>query len=104
MNECGFQFDNSYLNLPDELYTQLDPLPVSAPTMVILNHDLAASMGLKFSQLTPHDQASLFAGNTKPQDAQPFSQAYAGHQFGHFTVLGDGRAHIWGEHITPDGN
>ena len=32
-----------------------------------------------------------------------FSQAYAGHQFGHFTILGDGRAHILGEHISPDG-
>ena len=28
---------------------------------------------------------------------------HAGHQFGHFTMLGDGRAHVLGEHITPDG-
>ena len=43
------------------------------------------------------------AGNTLPSDATPFAQAYAGHQFGHFTMLGDGRAHVLGEHITPDG-
>ena len=27
----------------------------------------------------------------------------AGHQFGQFTILGDGRAHIVGEQVTPDG-
>ena len=30
--------------------------------------------------------------------------AYAGHQFGHFTLLGDGRAHLLGEHVAPDGS
>ena len=31
-----------------------------------------------------------------------YAQAYAGHQFGHFTNLGDGRAIIIGEHINLD--
>ena len=31
------------------------------------------------------------------------AQAYAGHQFGHFTLLGDGRAVLLGEQINPDG-
>jgi len=30
-----------------------------------------------------------------------YSQAYGGHQYGHFTMLGDGRALMLGEHITP---
>ncbi len=102
MKEYGFQFDNSYLNLPDRFYTRLDPLPVAAPDMVILNDDLAASMGLDFSNLSKKEQAALFAGNSLPESSESFAQAYAGHQFGHFTMLGDGRAHIWGEHITPD--
>ena len=29
--------------------------------------------------------------------------AYAGHQYGHFTALGDGRAILLGEQITPTG-
>ena len=33
----------------------------------------------------------------------PFAQAYAGHQFGGFSILGDGRAHVLGEHLTPSG-
>ncbi|MEM6781200.1 MAG: YdiU family protein [Pseudomonadota bacterium] len=102
MKDCGFRFDNSYLSLPDRFYTQLDPLPVTKPEMMILNNDLATSMGLNFSKLNLKDQAALFAGNSLPEGSQPFAQAYAGHQFGHFTILGDGRAHIWGEHMTPD--
>ena len=31
------------------------------------------------------------------------AQAYAGHQFGHFTMLGDGRAMLVGEQISPSG-
>jgi hypothetical protein len=35
---------------------------------------------------------------------RPIAQAYAGHQFGHFTALGDGRAILIGEQITPFGD
>ena len=34
---------------------------------------------------------------------KPISQAYAGHQFGHFTILGDGRAILLGEYEKPNG-
>lgn len=103
IDSCGFQFENSYTNLPDSFYTYLDPTPVASPERVILNHDLAADMGLKVSELTHQEQANLFSGNTLPTNAKPFAQAYAGHQFGHFTLLGDGRAHMLGEHRMPDG-
>lgn len=102
MKDCGFKFDHSYLDLPDVFYTQLDPMPVPAPEIVILNETLATQMGLEVSKLSPTEQAALFSGNRLPPDAKPFAQAYAGHQFGHFTMLGDGRAHMWGEHIIPD--
>ena len=44
----------------------------------------------------------MFAGNLLPQGSESIAQAYAGHQFGHFTMLGDGRAIVIGEHLTPD--
>lgn len=103
MKDCGFHFQNTYTTLPEGFYTRLAPIAVPAPDMVILNEYLAASLGLDFSALTNQEKAALFAGNELPKGAEPFAQAYAGHQFGHFTMLGDGRAHIWGEHITPDG-
>lgn len=46
---------------------------------------------------------TLLAGNRTPEGALPLAQAYAGHQFGNFTMLGDGRALLLGEQITPLG-
>ena len=44
----------------------------------------------------------MLAGNLLPEGAESIAQAYAGHQFGHFTMLGDGRAIVIGEHITKN--
>ncbi|MDO4683290.1 MAG: YdiU family protein [Lautropia sp.] len=49
------------------------------------------------------EAAAFFSGNRFPEGAEPIAQAYAGHQFGHFAMLGDGRATLIGEQITPDG-
>lgn len=60
-------------------------------------------MGLDFAEIEKEAQAAMFSGNAMPVGAEPLAQAYAGHQYGNFTMLGDGRAVVWGEHITPDG-
>lgn len=103
MTSSGFKFDNTYLHLPEIFYTNLVPAPVPEPEMVILNTPLAIELGLDFSEISLDKQAVLFGGNQMPESAEPFAQAYAGHQFGHFSMLGDGRAIVWGEHITPTG-
>ena len=103
MTSFGFKFDNTYLHLPKAFYTKLSPTPVSKPELVILNTSLATDLGLNFSDISSDQKATLFAGSQIPKEAEPFAQAYAGHQFGHFTMLGDGRAIVWGEHITPRG-
>jgi len=101
-NNIGWQFDNSYARMPDSLYVQLNPVPVREPQLVILNETLAESLGLDVDQLSK-EAASLFSGNALPNGAQPIAQAYAGHQFGNFTILGDGRAILLSEHLTPTG-
>ena len=100
MTGAGFKFDNTYLQLPEVFYTKILPAPVPKPELVILNTPLATELGLDFSDTSLDKQAELFSGNQMPETAEPFAQAYAGHQFGHFTMLGDGRAIAWGEHIT----
>ena len=102
-NNVGWQFDNSYAQLPEFLYASLNPVAVHAPHVAILNEALADSLGLAFNSLSEQDAAMLFAGNLLPDGAQPLAQAYAGHQFGNFTILGDGRAILLGEHLTPTG-
>ena len=103
MTSFGFKFDNTYLRLPKAFHTKLLPTPVSKPELVVLNTLLATDLGLNFSDKSAEQQAALFAGSQIPEETEPFAQAYAGHQFGHFTMLGDGRAIVWGEHITPRG-
>ena len=101
MAGSGFNFDNTYIKLPKAFYTELPPMSVCKPEMVIFNAPLAADIGLDFSGISAEVKASLFSGNNIPEGSQPFAQAYAGHQFGNLTILGDGRAIVWGEHITP---
>jgi uncharacterized protein YdiU (UPF0061 family) len=54
--------------------------------------------------LSPESWSNIFSGNELPEKAYPIAEAYAGHQFGHFALLGDGRAVLLGEHINPDGD
>ena len=98
-----FNFQNTYSQLPPVLYSKGNPDPVSQPELVVFNRQLAAEMGLGSDQNNEELLAEVLAGNQLPGGSEPLSQAYAGHQFGGFTKLGDGRAVLLGEHITPDG-
>ena len=94
--EAVWNFNNSYAELPKLFFTKQKPTPVCAPKLTIFNDSLAASLGVPM-------QPEVFAGNLIPEGAEPLAQAYAGHQFGHFTILGDGRAILLGEQITSSG-
>jgi serine/tyrosine/threonine adenylyltransferase len=101
--EPGWNFDNSYARLPKAFFAETKPTQVQEPGLVILNGSLAQKLGLDPTALQTEDSLAVFAGNRIPEGAQPLAQAYAGHQFGHFTMLGDGRAILLGEHLTPEG-
>ncbi len=101
--DAGWNFDNSYARLPNSFFTSLKPTPVNSPKLIILNESLAASLGLNPEALQNEDGLAIFAGNVIPEGGHSLAQAYAGHQFGHFTMLGDGRAILLGEQITPKG-
>jgi uncharacterized protein YdiU (UPF0061 family) len=101
--EVGWRFDNTYARLPDALFVPATPVTVRGPRVSILNRRLADDLGLDLGAITAETAAALFAGQDRPAGSLPIAQAYAGHQFGHFTMLGDGRAILLGEHRTPDG-
>ncbi|MGO4275365.1 protein adenylyltransferase SelO family protein, partial [Paenibacillus sp. TAF58] len=101
--EIGWNFDNSYARLPESLFTRLHPASVRSPEIAILNDQLATYLGLSVQSLQSNEGAAALAGNQIPEGALPLAQAYAGHQFGHFNRLGDGRALLLGEQITPQG-
>ncbi|WP_449602563.1 protein adenylyltransferase SelO [Paenibacillus sp. Marseille-Q9583] len=101
--DIGWNFENSYAHLPESMFTRIKPTPVRKPELVILNETLATALGLNSTALHSKEGVQNLAGNEVPEGTVTLAQAYAGHQFGHFTMLGDGRAALIGEQITPQG-
>lgn len=98
------QFDNSYARLPDRMFARVSPTPVAEPGLIALNEPLARELGLDPDWLQSPEGLAVLAGNALPEGAEPLAQAYAGQQFGNWVPqLGDGRAVLLGELITPGG-
>ncbi|MBM7579395.1 protein adenylyltransferase SelO [Jeotgalibacillus terrae] len=98
---AGWKLEQTYATLPEIFYSEMEPNPVASPELIVLNEPLAAELGLDPEVL--EDEEDILAGNEVPEGSKPIAQAYAGHQFGQFTMLGDGRALLFGEQITPGG-
>lgn len=90
-----FQFDTTYTILRDVFYQFVAEKQVKKPHIVLWNKRLADELGVSDEA----ENAVLFTG----ADKRPYvAQSYAGHQFGQFTMLGDGRAMLIGEHVKDD--
>jgi len=96
----GWCFDNTYYKLSKTFKEDIKPIPVKNPEIVLFNKDLADDLNLDFKNLNNQKLSELFSGNSLPEGSNSLAQAYAGHQFGHFTMLGDGRAVLIGEHLS----
>ncbi|SHJ94844.1 Uncharacterized conserved protein YdiU, UPF0061 family [Clostridium cavendishii DSM 21758] len=101
--DTGFKLDNSYARLPKIFFKRQNPSEVPTPSLVALNSKLIKELGLNENLLKSADGIGIFAGNRLLEGSIPIAEAYAGHQFGYFTMLGDGRAVLLGEHVTSLG-
>ena len=99
-NKINWKFNNSYLQLPKDMQSKQIPEKAQNPQIVLINHSLSNELGINLSDLDQDYLASVFSGNKLPDGSDTVAMAYAGHQFGHFTILGDGRAILLGEHIN----
>ena len=96
----NWNFQNTYTDLPNIYYSKVKPHNFSNPKLILFNEDLANELNLNVNY-NEKEICNFLLG--KGLDSNKFySQAYAGHQFGHFTILGDGRAVLLGEHINND--
>ena len=102
LSKIGWRFDNSYSRLPNTMLSKLSPIPVKNPRLIILNKSLSKILDLDFSSMSGEKLSLIFSGNILPEGSEGISQAYAGHQFGHFTMLGDGRAITMGVHLSKN--
>jgi uncharacterized protein YdiU (UPF0061 family) len=94
-----WNLETSYLQLPEDFYHKQLASEVSQPQLLVINEALVSQLGLNKSDL----DISFLCGVKKIPGSEPFAQAYAGHQYAYFTFLGDGRALVLGEQITPQG-
>jgi uncharacterized protein YdiU (UPF0061 family) len=100
MQERSWNFDNSYTRLSSHFYSPVETEPTKEAKLILFNHHLAEKLNL------PTDEqiiSKYLSANDFPPGSQPIAQAYAGHQFGHFNMLGDGRALLLGEQINLKG-
>ena len=104
MDKVNWKFDNTYSKLSKSFRELIKPTPVHNPEIIIFNHQLARDLNLDFSKLSNEELSNIFSGNDLPKETKTLAQAYAGHQFGHFTMLGDGRAVLLGEHLDNKKN
>tara|TARA_E500000331_G_scaffold299064_1_gene299213 strand:+ start:3733 stop:5163 length:1431 start_codon:yes stop_codon:yes gene_type:complete len=95
-----FNFDYSYLSLPKKFYSLTKPYLNSCPKVLLLNNQICDKFKLKINK--KEKLINLLFSNKNYKKS--YAQAYAGHQFGYFTKLGDGRAIIIGEHINKHNN
>lgn len=102
-NEAGWNLKQTYMELPSFFYTKTNPEQAQDPRLVVFNQQLAGELGLNANMLSSYEGVAILVGNNVPPQSTPLSQAYAGHQFGGFTLLGDGRAVLFGEQVTPNG-
>ncbi len=103
-NNLGFNFDNSFVLLPQQFYAKVSPTPVTNPSIIAINDRVASELQLDSSMLKTAVGAGIFAGNVIPSGAAPIAMKYAGHQFGGFVPqLGDGRAVLLGEIVGTSG-
>ena len=96
----NWNFDNTYTNLPNIYYSKVKPYNFENPKLLLFNTDLANELNLQVNNNEKEICDFLLGKNIDNKNF--ISQAYAGHQFGHFTILGDGRALLLGEHINND--
>lgn len=101
--DLGFRLENTYSQLPALFFARIHPTKREKTQLVYLNEALARALDLNLAAAPQELLAQIFSASELIEGRDPIATAYAGHQFGHFTMLGDGRALLLGEHVTKNG-
>lgn len=100
LTKLPMKLKTSYTQLPDMFYSYEQAAPFPKLDFALLNSELLKSLGM--NSKPKEELLKLFSGQELAEGIKPFAQAYAGHQFGHFTLLGDGRAIVLGEYLNKN--
>lgn len=95
---------NSFAELPHDFHTFLPPQPLTAPRLLHVSTDVAALLGIAPEVLQQPEFLEVVSGQRPLPGGRTLAAVYSGHQFGVWAgQLGDGRAHLLGEILTPQG-
>src|SRR5690606_7414194 len=98
------QVENSFAQLPAAFYTRLQPQALRNPRLLHANVDVARMLGLSPAALETPEFLDVVAGSAPLPGGQTLAAGSSGHQCGVWAgQLGDGRAHLLGEVISPSG-
>ena len=100
----GLEWRNSFAALGPSFFTELQPTPLPSPSLVGLNSQLLAELGLNPAWPRSREGIEALTGNAPLAGSRPLASVYSGHQFGVWAgQLGDGRAILLGEMQTSAG-
>ncbi len=91
------KLEYSYFELPSTFYSKVRPLKFKGALTLLFNETLAKKLHISEDFIPDLLDSTSEASE---EIISPFAQAYAGHQFGNFTMLGDGRAIVLGEVVV----
>jgi uncharacterized protein YdiU (UPF0061 family) len=104
VHDLGASWRESFAGLGPAFFTELQPAPLETPYLVVANEGLARELGIDVSDLRSREAIEAFTGNVPIAGTRPLASVYSGHQFGVWAgQLGDGRAILLGEMLTPVG-
>lgn len=96
---------NTFAELPHDFHTFLQAQPLGSPRLLHANTEVAAMLGLAPSALSTPEFLDVVSGRQPLPGGRTLAAVYSGHQFGVWAgQLGDGRAHLLGEILTPQGS
>lgn len=92
------QLEYSYKTLPKSLYKEVSAKNFDHAKILILNEPLAENLKINTQFLLSKKGLKSLFGHHENK-SKTIALAYAGHQYGYYTTLGDGRALLIGEYL-----
>jgi len=92
MTKLPWEALKTYQYLDSSMFKTADIKQFAQLQRLLSNIALAQSIGFDLDWFNSSASDAFFCGKNLEPNIRPIAQAYAGHQFGHFTTLGDGRA------------
>lgn len=96
----GFNLEYTYTDLPSLFYQSTVVDRLNHPRYCLFNAALAEKLELDKGALNTPEGVRFLSAQAPVEKQKIIAMAYAGHQYGQFTLLGDGRASLLGEHRT----